>query len=150
MKAADKIDAEHQPVLGVFPNYRQITDMSREGKSWDFKWQRSYLDPSYLYMMNETAQQYDVAGNAMWAAGMKQIGVPELTARLGAQGYSMWSDHKLDDPRDQFGIKYGYQPKLSAEVIDFDVNSLSSAANGGFVIYPNKANLNMTRAVYSK
>ena len=41
-------------------------------------------------------------------------------------------------------------PSLTVEIIDFDMPSNQSSADGGFVIYPNKANLNMMRQVYSK
>jgi RHS repeat-associated protein len=152
LSAANKISAEHDSLPLSIPNPTKIVNWSATGKPWDFKWQTDYLDPKSLYLMNGVAQQYDVAGNALWAAGMKKIGVPELAAKAGAEYYSLKSTGKLDDARDQAGISYGYQyfdTSSTYNSFSFAGADTSSAA-GGYVIYPNKPNTNMTRSVYNK
>jgi len=154
IRAANKISSEYEPYPLGIQNINQIKNWSPNGAPWDFKPQRDYLNPNSLYIMNGVAQQYEVAGNALWGAGMKAIGVPEWEAKLAAQAASLRDNNlKFDDPREQDAISYAYRASAVTSSPDesfFATDETSSSAAGRSLLYPNKPNTNMMRSVYGK
>ena len=107
-------------------------------------WDRKHsLDMGSLYVVDGVAQYRDYIGNMQWAATMELQGSPEAWTKTGANVQALWATHQLDDPRDQSAISAGYN-------INLNWSPLSSSANGGFVLYPSKANTNQMQAVYAK
>lgn len=97
-------------------------------------------------------------GNVNWGAGLNALGVSESTAKMGAQYQSLRVNGAFDDPRDQEAISFGYSLSLpgfrgSGASGSWDSRASGSwgaGAAGGFLLYPNKSNLNMMQSVYSK
>jgi RHS repeat-associated protein len=118
----------------------EVYKQSGEGKPWDTK---HYLSPSDVFVVNGKAEQRDYVGNAIWGAGVKSLGISETTARAGAHAQSLWANGSFDDPRDQEAIRFGF-------TLNFTNTQNTSAAGGGFLIYPNKSNTNTMQSVYSK
>jgi RHS repeat-associated protein len=126
---------------------------SLPGAAWDTK---QYLPRNALYVINGKAELNDYVGNAIWGAGVNSLGISQSVATFGAtlQGTMRGGE----DPRDQEAINFGYSLPLpsfrgsgaSGSWDSGGASGLWGSAGGGFLLYPNKANSNMMRSVYSK
>ncbi|WP_347990396.1 RHS repeat-associated core domain-containing protein [Methylomonas sp. AM2-LC] len=133
-------------------SFDEIAQQSVTGGPWDTK---QYLPNNAVYFLNDQAELNDYVGNVIWAAGVNSLGLSQTTAIIGAQAYALKSNDTFDDPRDQEAINYGYSltlplPTQSSGSLSLSDEEDSAAADGGFVIYPNKSNTNQIRSVYSK
>ena len=122
--------------------------------------------------------EYEPFGNYHFGVVSAAADIPEFVGKLGAGLYQALTDYKIgskdlegidgvieglkniqwhnwkdyfDDPRDQRWIEEGYNDFRE----DFfntsnQLNQNISNASGAFVLYPNKPNTNMMRAVYAK
>lgn len=135
---------------------REVRIQSGEGRPWDTK---HSLSNTSAYIINGKAELNDYVGNVTWGAGVNALGVGEGMARMGAQYQSLFRKNGgFDDPRDQEAISFGYTLPLpsfrgSGASGSWDSGASGSwgaSAGGGFLLYPNKSNLNTMRSVYRK
>ena len=110
-----------------------------------------------LYDYSGTAYKSDYIGNMIFGGIAQNKGVSLGVSLFGSNIAQYLSTGTPDDPRDPAAITVGY----TRNTVDDLVNSynadqsnflgfLPNAAEGGFVIYPNKPNNNMMGTVYSK
>lgn len=130
----------------------QVINQGMGGGSLDFK---QSLNPADLFTFNGELQTHDSLGNSAFAASLTQLGFSELSIRGGSQIQALIQTHRLDMPGDQpalgAGINFNFtKPSLFNTSPSNQFFSSPAAGNGGFVLYPNKPNTNMMRAVYSK
>ncbi|WP_228487890.1 RHS repeat-associated core domain-containing protein [Rhodocyclus gracilis] len=136
----------------------ELAWQSLPGHAWDTK---QYLPYTSTFIINGKAEQRDYVGNAIWAAGVKSLGVSESTALWGARAQGSVSGVGHEDVRDQEAIKFGYSwpgyapttsisPAPSAPPGASFLDLSAPGAYGGFLLYPNKPNNNFMASVYAK
>ena len=106
-----------------------------------------------LYVYDDQAYRSDYIGNIIFGdiAASKNVSLKTTLAGSNSAQYLtnltltniMRGVFKGDEFRDVEAVTRGYTDYLFG-------NILGNAANGGFVLYPNKPNTNMVRSVYSK
>ena len=141
------VTSNRLPFQSGSPSLAEIGIQSRPGGPWDTK---QYLPFKDVFIINGKAELRDYVGNPVWGTGLNALGVSQTTALFGAKLQDAFSSVGREDPRDQEAIKFGYSLTLPSSVPVSTSSWETGFAAGGFLLYPNKTNTNMTRSVYSK
>lgn len=86
-------------------NYDYVRKESPEGKSMD---QKRFLNKKSLYIFNGIAMNYAEAGNAIWGAAIKRLGINFGIAQFGAEIYSLYANKHFDQYNEVWAYTIGY------------------------------------------
>ena len=87
-----------------------LTYIRKESVTGELLDQKQNLAKGTLFLFDHVLYNRNEAGNIIWGAALRDMGIPEIVALVGAHyGSYFFTSHRLDEMHDQRAIKVGWR-----------------------------------------